>query len=391
MTVAVTGMGIVSAAGATPPATWESLLHLRTGLGPLTLFPSPKWGHLPVGQVPDFDHGGARTAQLAVHAARTAWEQAQHPHGEGVGLVLGTCTGGMLESEQAVQSCLRPDLVEAVPDFGVFRRHTCAAVCDCIAAELGVTGTRQTISNACASGAAAIALACELIEDGAATSVLAGGTDSLTRLTLNGFSSLLLSAEDGCRPFDADRAGMSLGEGAAMLVLERLEDARARGAAVHGVVTGWAVTCDAYHASGPHPEGDGALRAMRQALACAKRAPAEVDYINAHGSGTIDNDRAEARAICRLFGERPPAVSSTKRFFGHTLAAAGAIEAVVCLLALAHAHVPANLGCRTPCEEARFPLPPVTQPAPLAVALSSSLGFGGSNCALVFERPGEGR
>jgi 3-oxoacyl-[acyl-carrier-protein] synthase II len=181
---------------------------------------------------------------------------------------------------------------------------------------------------------------------------------------------------------------MSVGEGAGVLVLEAEEHARARGARVRAWLAGRGNTCDAYHVSAPQPEGRGLGQAMQLALKDAGLAPAAVDYINAHGTGTADNDPAEAKAIRALFGDTPPAVSSTKRFFGHTLAAAGAIEAIVAVLALERQAIPPNLGLRT--VDPKIPLAPVTElrPAKLNVAMSTSLGFGGNNSVVLFRRPG---
>jgi 3-oxoacyl-(acyl-carrier-protein) synthase len=169
--------------------------------------------------------------------------------------------------------------------------------------------------------------------------------DSLNRVVLNGFNSLMLCSADGARPFDKDRKGMSVGEGAGVLVLETLERARARGARARAVLAGCGNSCDAHHVSAPQPEGKGLQEAMRQALEHAQLPPSAVDYVNAHGTGTGDNDPAEARAICAVFGERLPAVSSTKRFFGHTLAAAGAIEAIVSIMAIERGASRPTSGC----------------------------------------------
>jgi 3-oxoacyl-(acyl-carrier-protein) synthase len=232
-----------------------------------------------------------------------------------------------------------------------------------------------------------VSLAVDVLDSGEASVVLAGGVDSLTRLTLNGFSSLLIVAAQGCKPFDVNRPGMSLGEGAGVLVLESEEHALARGARIRGFIAGAASTCDAYHATAPHPDGVGIHRAMSRALEDAGLGPKDVDYVNAHGTGTLDNDLAEGRAIMRLFRGEPPRVSSTKGFFGHALAASGAIEAIVCLLAIEHQALPANLGMDIVDPEVGFEPVRRTQPARIRVALSNSMGFGGNNCALLISGP----
>jgi 3-oxoacyl-[acyl-carrier-protein] synthase I len=217
--------------------------------------------------------------------------------------------------------------------------------------------------------------------------VLAGGTDSLSRMTWGGFHALLLVDDRGCRPFDAARSGMSLGEGAAVLVLEAEDSARARGANILARLTGWGATCDAHHATAPHPEGKGAAAAMQAALRRAGLEPANIDYINAHGTGTRDNDLAEAKALRTVFGHTLPPLSSTKRFFGHALAASGAIEAVVCVEALRRQQMPANIGFET--LDPAVGLEPITQCQPGTVrhVMSNSFGFAGNNVALIFSLP----
>jgi len=392
--IAVTGMGVISALGRGQDDTFAALQAQRSGLGPLSIFSSARWGHIPVGQVPSHVHipsGGSRSMALACAGALDAFFQAgldklPSAEREKAAVVLGACTGGMLESEEFLRELLQVGR----SDVRRVRYHTCANATEAVALRLGLNGQRLTVSDACASGAAAIAMACEMIASGEENIAFAGGVDTLTRLTLNGFCSLLVVADDGCRPFDAHRKGMSLGEGAAFLALESRRHALARGAEIHGYLAGWACSCDAYHPTAPDPAGDGAFRAMRAALEMARRQPSDVSYINAHGTGTIDNDLAEAAAIRRLFGERMPMVSSTKRHFGHALAAAGAIEAVVCLLALRHQAVPANLGLRQVDERVAFRPVVVPAPARLNVAMSNSFGFGGTNCCLVFSKAAEG-
>jgi 3-oxoacyl-(acyl-carrier-protein) synthase len=248
-------------------------------------------------------------------------------------------------------------------------------------------GPSMAIATACSSGALAIATAAELILAGEADVMLAGGADSLSRMTWGGFHSLLLVDSAGCRPFDANRAGMSLGEGAAMLVLESEETARLRGANILARLTGWGASCDAHHATAPHPEGAGALAAMQSALRRGDLEPAAIDYINAHGTGTRDNDLAESKALKTLFQERVPPVSSTKRFFGHSLAASGAIEAVICVEALRRQQLLPNPGFTT--VDPAIGIEPVTTltPASLTHVMSNSFGFGGNNAALIFSRP----
>jgi len=393
--IAITGMGMVSALGWSADDAWSAMEAERSGLQPLGLFASPRCGHVLVGEVRGDCarrsglRGGSRSDRLAVFAARSAFEQAglasltEDGRGE-TGVVLGACTGGMLDTECFVEDYVKGRKLDA----RLLRHHECASSANAIARELGLGGFRATVSTACSSGAMAVAVACDALADGEARVMLAGGADSLTRLTLNGFCSLLNVDPGGCRPFDANRNGMSLGEGAGMLVLETEESARARGARVLAFIGGYGSTCDAHHTTAPAPDGLGVFNAMRLALESAGMAPADVDYINAHGTGTRENDAAEGAAIARMFGADPPPVSSTKRFFGHTLAAAGAIEIIVCALALMNQKVPGNLGMATP--DASLGFTPVQRmaPASLRVAMSNSLGFGGNNCSVIICRDG---
>jgi 3-oxoacyl-[acyl-carrier-protein] synthase II len=395
--VVVTGMGIVSAAGWTLDETWEAIAQGRSGLRALSLFASSRCGHLPVGEVTGDVAArsglgrGSRSDHLAAWAAEQAIGQACLRRADfspdRAAVVLGALTGGMLFTEEFLSRLRLENRVDESRLSDLDDRACCNAA-DRIAERWGLGGFRTTVSNACASGGSALGLACDLIEDGEADVVLAGGVDSLNRVVLNGFNSLMLVSPDGCRPFDAQRKGMSVGEGAGVLVLESEGHAKQRGASVRAWLAGRGNTCDAHHVSAPQPEGRGLGQAMRRALDEAGLAPSAVDYINAHGTGTADNDPGEAKAIRAVFGDAPPPVSSTKRFFGHTLAAAGAIEAIVSVLALERQAIPPNLGLRA--VDPKIPLTPVAEyrPAKLDVVMSSSLGFGGNNSAVLFRRPG---
>jgi len=267
------------------------------------------------------------------------------------------------------------------------RYHECSTSTETVARTLGLRGYRSTISTACTSGASAIAVACNLLQAGLLDVVVAGGVDSLSRLTINGFASLLIVSDEGPRPFDAERKGMGLGEGAAFVVLERLAHAKKRNAQILAVLAGYGLTCDAHHATAPDPSGRGAAQAMRNALNMAQLAPAAVDYINAHGTGTLDNDKAESLAIGEVFKDAMPAVSSTKRYFGHTLAASGAIEAVLAVMCLQKQYLPPNLGLRQ--VDSQVPFEPLREmrSAKVRHVLSNSFGFGGNNCSLLFSAP----
>jgi 3-oxoacyl-[acyl-carrier-protein] synthase II len=390
----ITGTGIICAAGGNLREVWEATRAGQTGLGPLILFSSVRYASHLVGQVRQ-DVGrlcgqlrGSRSDKLAWIAAREAVQSAglgsslDPVQPERAGVLLGSTVGGMLGTEQFLIRLLR----EQRRRFGLLRFHECAGAADLCSRQLGARGPCATVSTACSAGAMAIAAAAELIEAGEADLMLAGGSDSLCRLTLNGFGSLLLLDPGGCRPFDARRAGISLGEGAAMLILEAEETARARGAKILARLTGWGASCDAWHATAPHPEGRGAFAAMQQALQRAAVQASEIGFVSAHGTGTPDNDVMEVKALRRLFGGRLPPVASVKGFFGHTLAASGPIQAVLCVQALQEQSIPPNLGFEQ--VDPRLGLEPVREfrAHPVSHVLSNSFGFGGNNIALVFSR-----
>src|SRR6185369_10898013 len=240
----------------------------------------------------------------------------------------------------------------------------------------------------CSSSATAIGYAADRVRLGHVDVALAGGAEGLTRLTYAGFGCLRATApgDEPCRPFDADRKGLTLGEGAAVLVLEEYERARARGATIYAVVAGWGITADAHHMTAPHPEGDGAARAMQMALDDAKLSPEAIGYVNAHGTGTPHNDAAETLAVKRILGTRAP-VSSIKSMVGHTLGAAGAIEAVASVLSLARGFLPPTVHLRTP--DPAFGLdyiPNAARDVAVEALLSNSFAFGGNNTVLAFSR-----
>ena len=388
----VTGLGTVTAAGMNVAEVWQSLASNRSGLKPLSLFQSPRYGQIPVGEIQhDLAALGAparssRTDQLAWLAAREAVADAKinfQSCADRAGVLLGSSVGGSYDSEQFLISLIKHGKMRPRPT----RHHECVSSVDLIADEYGLLGPSLAVATACSSGALAIAMAAELIQSGEADLMLAGGADSLSRMTWGGFHSLLLVDATGCRPFAATRAGMSLGEGAAVLVLEAEETALKRGAKILARLTGWGASCDAHHATAPHPEGAGALAAMQSALRRAGLDAAAIGYVNAHGTGTRENDLAESKALKTLFGDRVPPFSSTKRFFGHALAASGAIEAVVCIEALRHQQLPPSPGFSSP--DPAIGLSPVTElkSASLTHVMSNSFGFGGNNAVLIFSTP----
>lgn len=388
----ITGLGVIASPGCGVPTMWEAVSGLHDGLKPLTLFPSPRHGTDPVGEVSlDLIQLGAprnasRTDRLGWLAAREAIQSAgltAEQFGERAGIVLGSSVGGSFDSEHFLIRLMKEGKYRPRPT----RFHECHSAADLIADSFGLYGPAMTISTACSSSALAIGAAAEMIQASEADVVIAGGADSISRMTWGGFHALLLVDGQGCRPFDATRGGMSLGEGAGMLVLEAEETALRRGAKILARLSGWGASCDAHHVTAPHPEGAGAFAAMRAALRRAGLDAAQIDYVNAHGTGTRDNDLAESKALKSLFGERVPPFSSSKRFFGHSLAASGAIEAVVCVEALRRQQMPANPGFKE--VDPAIGLAPVQQTtaAKLTHVMSNSFGFGGNNAVLIFSTP----
>lgn len=368
----IAAVGIISPLGEGPAATAAALRANQSAIRPLDLFPLLHEKPLPVGQVRGGEEPSAlpRTHRLAAIAAAQAMAGADGPPDA---VILGVTTGGILTTEQLLR--------DQEGDKARYRYHGLNSVAEHVAHITQCRGPALVVSTACSSGAAAIALAMAMLRSGKAKTVLAGGVDSLSRLTYFGFHSLQLVDRDGCRPLDADRHGMAVAEGAAMLLLttERPDNPLAE-------ILGAGLSCDAYHPAAPHPEGRGALMAMQAALADAGLGPADIDYINLHGTGTPENDLAESRAITALFPTLPP-LSSIKGATGHSLAAAGAIEAVVAAIAVTGHFLPANTGCLHP--DPALGLVPLLQPVkqPVAAVLSNSFGFGGNNGSLVIAAP----
>jgi 3-oxoacyl-[acyl-carrier-protein] synthase-1 len=330
-----------------------------------------------------FECRNNRLAQLALAqdgfiAAVEACAARYGPHR--IGVFLGTSTSGTLQTELAYRR-RGPD--GALPqDFLYASTHNPFSLGDFVRRSLALAGPAAVVSTACSSSAKVFGSAARLIEAGVIDAAVVGGVDSLCLTTLYGFHALQLVAPGPCRPFDVARDGISIGEAAAFALLEPLP-ADAPPGTVR--LTGIGESSDAYHMSSPHPDGLGARAAMLGALAEAGRRPEDIDYINLHGTGTPSNDAAEARAVASLFGTRVP-VSSTKGATGHTLGAAGALEAVICALALRHALAPAGINTTTPDPALAVDYLTDNRAQDLTCVLSNSFGFGGSNCSLLLER-----
>ena len=314
---------------------------------------------------------------LAQDGFVAAVERAAARHGPArVGVFMGTSTAGILQTELAYRR-RAPD-GSLPPDFDYRRTHNTFSIAEYVRTRLGLKGPCAAISTACSSSAKAFASAARLIEAGLIDAAVVGGVDTLCLTTLYGFNSLQLLSHDPCRPYDAARDGISIGEAAAFALLDRSGEA-----AIHLVGAG--ESCDAYHMSAPHPEGLGARLAMERALHSAGLAPADVGYVNLHGTGTPSNDAAEDKAIMSLLGAKVPC-SSTKGMTGHTLGAAGGLEALITVLAIEEGLIPGSPGTLSidPRLHANYVI--CGREAAIEVAMSNSFGFGGSNCSLVFAR-----
>jgi 3-oxoacyl-[acyl-carrier-protein] synthase-1 len=391
----VTGAGIISALGNNVQETLLALREKRTGIASLHYL---KTSHIefPVGEVklsneemsrllllPETEIT-TRTSLMGMIAVGEALTQASlhEKNGLRIALISGTTVGGMDKSELYYLDFLENDTKNAY-----IATHDCGTCTEMIADHTGIFSMVETISTACSSAANAIMIGAMLINDGRADIVVAGGSECITKFHLNGFNTLMILDKEPCKPFDNDRAGLNLGEGAAYLVLEAETSRRRRQVKPLCRLSGYANTSDAFHQTASSPDGEGAFLSMINALASAQLAPENIGYINAHGTGTGNNDLSEGIAIQRVFGEKIPPVSSTKSFTGHTTSAAGGVEAVISLLALQHNFIPANLNFATPMKELSFTPAMDENPAtPLCHVLSNSFGFGGNDTSLIFSK-----
>jgi len=297
--------------------------------------------------------------------------------------VVGTTSGGMSFGQDYYRALLRHRSLRRSPEW-LANYPPQKAVVDAQEA-FGISAPCRIIANACASGTNAIGHAFECVRSGKYQRVLTGGYDAISELVFVGFDSLQAATPEKCRPFDRDRSGMVLGEGAALLALENLDSAQKRGAKILAEVIGYGISTDNHHLTQPDPSGSGPRRAMEQALQSAGRDPADIDYVNAHGTATPLNDAAEGKAIAELFGQVP--VSSTKSMIGHSLGAAGAIEAAICLLALHAQLLPANINFRNADENLDLNIVAnKSREAKIDIALSNSFGFGGTNASVLIQR-----
>ena len=399
----VTGVGLVTAVGMTREATWGALVRGERGIRDIDLFETAGQRACSGGMVRGLslqealrgkatrstDAAWSRSSIMALIAAREAMAQARvDPRAQRVGLVVGGTTGGMFETEGRLAELHDdPDSREALLEM---LSHPLTSTGDCLSDVIGPFHRTRSLSTACSSGANALVIAATWLLAGALDVVVAGGCDGLCRLTLSGFNALAAIDPEPCRPFDRSRRGLNLGEGAGFLVLERSGDARRRGVEPVAELAGWSVGSEAHHITNPQPSGATAARVIGSALARARLTPAQVDYVNAHGTGTPLNDPMESAALALALGEeiRRIPVSSSKGQIGHTLGAAGAIEAGISALAIARQALVPTVGLVDP--DPACPLVHVREhgrPARIRAVVSNSFGFGGMDAAIVLTEP----
>jgi 3-oxoacyl-[acyl-carrier-protein] synthase II len=399
--VVITGLGTINAIAGSVPEFYGALRNGVCGIGPVTVFDTTDFKTHTGGEIkrfipqemipPEFSiKRMSRSDIMAMAAAMEALKTAGlFPVPDGlpadIGVVIGGGAGGMLEGEEAYRDYLKGKGV----CFSRFSSFCCASSADHVASTLGLMGPKTTFMTACSSGATAMGYARDLIRSGMAKVVIAGGTEPLSRITYATFNALGAVDPEFCKPFDKNRRGISLGEGAGFLIFESLNHALNRGAPIQGEILGYGVSCDAHHMTAPDPQASGAVRCMRTALQDAGVCPDRVDYINAHGTATPANDRMETRGIKEVFGKQAHQipVSSTKSMMGHTLGAAGAIEGVVSVLGIAQRFIPPTIHLTEPDPECDLDyVVEGSRAAEVNIVLSNSFAFGGNNTSVVFGR-----
>lgn len=395
--VFVTGIGIVSALGVGTEATLASLRQCKSGIEGIKYLET-EHKDLPAGEVKlsneqmsqmlglEAPYTELRTVLLGILAAKEAMSSALLTQTDlrKCVFVNGTTVGGMDKAEKYFKEVLDKDVV--TPVTSELKYNDCGCSSELIAKQLGHLKMVTTTSTACSSAANAIILGANLIKAGIVNKAIVGGSEALTKFHLNGFNTLMILDKENCRPFDCDRAGINLGEGAAYIVLESEKSVERRNIKPLAVLSGYANTCDSFHQTATSENGEGAFLAMQKALAMAKLEPHDIDYINAHGTGTPNNDACEYVAMERIWGHNIPDFSSTKSFTGHTTSASGAIESVICILGLLNSFLPMNLGWKSPMKNGAIPLLENKISSHITHIINNSFGFGGNDSSLIFSK-----
>jgi len=388
--VVVTGVGLVTSVGVGADATWKAMLAGREGVGEIRYFDTTAYkvhrAHV-IAEAPLETTPHELACLAASEAVRDAGLDIARTGADRVGVVVGTLGGDLKTYEAALRTDPRCKANGFTPV--VAETYPLATILVALAERLGTGGPHLASLNACSSGNHALAAGCELIRRGEVDAMVVGGVDGFAQTEFTYFHNLRSLAADHCRPFDRNRRGLMIGEGAGMLVIEPREHAARRGASVYAEVKGYGLSADGFHVTSPDPSGAGAVRAMRAALHAAELSPADIGYVSAHGTGTPANDRAEAVALREVFGERAVEipVSSVKSMIGHAMGAASAIESVVCCLALRDGVVPPTINYETPDPDCPLDcVPNAARSLALSAVMNNSFAFGGNNAVVVFTK-----
>ena len=394
--IVITGMGICSCIGDNVQETFTHLSQGKSGLSTIELLDTLHQDHIKVGEVKHTnealtnildipkENSYSRTSLLGILALREAIknpsldEESLHS----LGLIMASSVGGMDMTERYFY-----DYATNIPARRYITSHNIGEITQQMASYFGIKGFVTSLSTACSSSANAIITAANLIRTGRARTLAVGGADALSKFTINGFNALMILSDKEATPFDEHRKGLNLGEAGAFLILEAESEALKHGRKILAQLSGWGNANDAYHQTASSEDGEGAFLAIEKALHCSGLSPKDIDYINAHGTATVNNDLSESRALIRIFSEEQmPDLSSTKPFTGHTLAVASAVEAIISILSIEKEMIFPNLNFQTPMKEVNIKPVTVLKQKPIQHVLSNSFGFGGNCSALIFSK-----
>ena len=394
--IVITGMGICSCIGDNVQETFTHLSQGKSGLSTIELLDTLHQDHIRVGEVKHTnealtnildipkENSYSRTSLLGILALREAFKNASLD-GESLhslGLIMASSVGGMDMTERYFY-----DYATNIPARRYITSHNIGEITQQMASYFGIKGFVTSLSTACSSSANAIITAANLIRTGRARTLAVGGADALSKFTINGFNALMILSDKEATPFDEHRKGLNLGEAGAFLILEAESEALKHGRKILAQLSGWGNANDAYHQTASSEDGEGAFLAIEKALHCSGLSPKDIDYINAHGTATVNNDLSESRALIRIFSEEQmPDLSSTKPFTGHTLAVASAVEAIISILSIEKEMIFPNLNFQTPMKEVNIKPVTVLKQKPIQHVLSNSFGFGGNCSALILQK-----
>ncbi|MCF6157354.1 MAG: beta-ketoacyl-[acyl-carrier-protein] synthase family protein [wastewater metagenome] len=399
--VVITGLGMITPIGSGKDTFWNALIAGVSGVDKVTGIDTSEYKVHKGCEVKDFNYSDyikngvlkkiGKGSQFGIAAAKLALDDGRldlkEINLERIGVSVGTTAGEIQILEKV--NYIRHKEGEDMVDPELFLMHPCNNIPSNIAIEFGFKGPNTIIPTACAAGNYAIGYACDLIKFGRVDMMVAGGSDPFSKVAYTGFARLGAIAPEICQPFDKNRKGMMVGEGAGILLLESLDHAKKRNAHIYAEIIGYGLSCDAYHITIPHPNGEGVISAMKKALQSADLKPQDVQYISAHGTGTPANDKAETISIKKVFGDKPGhlAISSIKSMIGHTMGAASAIEAITCALVVQNDIIPPTINYVTPDPECDLDyVPNVMRRQQVTIALNNAHAFGGNNSCLVVKK-----